>query len=139
MILFTCCKLKRRKRDALHAFFISNTLISNSKHKLAENQVKSKNHLEAEFLLFESYSFHSSKLSSKNDRKYSKKICKNKWVSINDIIGSGILKTRLKMKNRSHRYDINRPRPRHGYKYAKYKMCHSTMMVICIKQHLRNI
>ena len=26
------------------------------------------------------------------------------------------------MKNRSHKYDINRPRPRHGYKYAKYKM-----------------
>ena len=40
------------------------------------------------------------------------------------------------MKNRSHRYD--RPRPRHGHKYTKYKMCFSTMMVICIKQHLNN-
>ena len=30
------------------------------------------------------------------------------------------------------RYDINRPRPRHGQKYTKYKM------VICIKQHLSN-
>ena len=28
----------------------------------------------------------------------------------------------LKMKNRSHRYDIDRPRPRHGHKYTKYKM-----------------
>ena len=27
---------------------------------------------------------------------------------------------RLKMKNRSHRYDINRPRPKHGHKYTKY-------------------
>ena len=24
---------------------------------------------------------------------------------------------KLKMKNRSHRYDINQPRPRHGHKY----------------------
>ena len=37
----------------------------------------------------------------------------------------------LKIKNRSQRYDINLPRPRHGHKY--------TMMVICIKQHLSNI
>ena len=29
---------------------------------------------------------------------------------------------RRKMKNRPHRYDINRPRPRHGHKYTKYKI-----------------
>ena len=46
---------------------------------------------------------------------------------------------RLKMKNRSHRYDINRVRPRHGHKYTKYKTCISIMIVICIKQHLSNI
>ena len=45
------------------------------------------------------------------------------------------MKIRLKMKNRSHRYDINRPRPRHGQRYTKYKMYLSIMMVICIKQH----
>ena len=43
------------------------------------------------------------------------------------------------MKNRSHRYDIDRSRPRHGYKYTKYEMFLSKMMVICIKQHLSNI
>ena len=43
------------------------------------------------------------------------------------------------MKNRSQRYDINRPWPRHGHKYPKYKMCLSLMTVICIKQHLGNI
>ena len=43
------------------------------------------------------------------------------------------------MKNISHRYDINRPRPRHGHKYTKYKMCLTIMMVMCIKQHLSNI
>ena len=38
---------------------------------------------------------------------------------------------RLKMKNGSHRYDINKARPRNGHKYAKYKMCLSMMMVMC--------
>ena len=44
----------------------------------------------------------------------------------------------MKMKNRSHKYDINRPRPRHGQKYTNYKKCIS-MMLICIKKHLSNI
>ena len=42
------------------------------------------------------------------------------------------------MKNRSHRYDINRNRPRHGHKYTKYKMCLSMRMAMCNKQHLSN-
>ena len=29
----------------------------------------------------------------------------------------------------------NRTRPGQGHKYTKYKMCLSTMMIICIKQH----
>ena len=41
--------------------------------------------------------------------------------------------------NSSHRHDINRPRPRHGYEYTKHKMCPSMMMVLCGKQHLSNI
>ena len=40
---------------------------------------------------------------------------------------------RLKMKNRSSRYDINRPRCSHGHKYTKYKICLDIMMVTCIK------
>ena len=40
------------------------------------------------------------------------------------------------MKNR---YDINRPRLRHGHKCTKYKMCLSTLMNIGIKQHLSNV
>ena len=45
----------------------------------------------------------------------------------------------LKMKNRSHRYETNRLRLRHGHKYTIYKMCFSIMMVIYNKQHLSNI
>ena len=48
-------------------------------------------------------------------------------------------KMRLKMKHRSQRYDINRPRPRHGHKFTTYKMCLSIMLVICIKEHISNI
>ena len=43
------------------------------------------------------------------------------------------------MKNRLQRYNINRPRPRNGHKYTKYKMCLGIMMVICIKKHVSNI
>ena len=39
----------------------------------------------------------------------------------------------MKTKNRSHGYDIERPRSRHGHKYSKYKKCHRIMMLICIK------
>ena len=43
------------------------------------------------------------------------------------------MKMEMKMKNRSPRHDINRPRSRYGHKYSKYKKCLS-MMLICIKQ-----
>ena len=44
------------------------------------------------------------------------------------------------MKNRSYRYDINRPTSRHGQKYTKYDMYLSIMMVVtCIKQYLSNL
>ena len=43
------------------------------------------------------------------------------------------------MKNRSHRYYINRTRPIPGHKYTKYKMCLNIMMLICNKQQLSNI
>ena len=46
---------------------------------------------------------------------------------------------RLKMKNRSHRCDINRPRPRHERKYTEYKMCFSIMMATSVKQNPSNI
>ena len=42
---------------------------------------------------------------------------------------------KMKMRNRSHRYDANKYRPRHG---PNYKKCLSMMVLICIKQHLSN-
>ena len=48
----------------------------------------------------------------------------------------------MKMKNRSHRHDINRPRPRHVHICNKYWKCVSMMVLIYIqpaapKQHLK--
>ena len=57
----------------MHAFFISNTFISNVKLKLAKNQANFKQHPQAELLLFENYLHSSLTLSSKNNRTYSKK------------------------------------------------------------------
>ena len=78
-------------------------------------------------------------LSSKNNKRYSKNCRKIKYVYLNEVIYLITMKMRQKMENGSHRYDINRPRPRHGRKYTKYKMCLGIMMVICIAQHLSNI
>ena len=50
-----------------------------------------------------------------------------------------LIKIETKMKNRSHRYDINRPRSRNEHKESKYKKCLTMMILICIKQHLSNI
>ena len=52
--------------------------------------------------------------------RYPSKI-KNKRLCIHEIIRLIILKMKMKMENVSNRYDINRPRPRHGNKYSKYK------------------
>ena len=117
------------------SFFISSTFISNARLKLAKNQANAKQHLEAELWKFENYSHSSSTLSSKNNRTYSKNKQKIKCICIHEII----LKMKMKKKNISHRYDINRPRSRHGHKCSKYETCLSIIMIICIKQHLSNL
>ena len=45
----------------IHAFFISNTFISNARLKLVKNQAKAKQHSAAELLPFENYSLSSSR------------------------------------------------------------------------------
>ena len=45
----------------------------------------------------------------------------------------------MKMRYRSHRYDIYRPRSWHEHKYSEYQKCLNMMMLKCIKQHLSKI
>ena len=50
------------------------------------------------------------------------------------------MKMKMKIKNRSHRYDTNRPSVRHGHIYSKYKMSHyenAYMYQAMPKQHLK--
>ena len=42
-------------------------------------------------------------------------------------------------EKRWHRYDIDRTRSSHVYKYGKYKKCLNMMILTCIKQYLSNI
>ena len=68
--------------EETHTFLTSNTFISNARLKLERNQAKSKQHPEAELLLFENYSLTSSTLSFKINRKYSKKCTQKKQVGL---------------------------------------------------------
>ena len=54
---------------------------------------------------------------------------KIKCVFTDKIIRLIIMKMEIKMKNKSHRYDINRSRPRHGHKYCKFKNCLSVIIL----------
>ena len=49
------------------------------------------------------------------------KKAKNRCLSIDDIMQLVITKMKMKMKNRSRRYNINRPSSRHGLKYSTIK------------------
>ena len=57
----------------IHAFFKSNTFISNARLKLAKYQANAKQNSEAELLPSENYSNSSSTLSFKDNRTYSQK------------------------------------------------------------------
>ena len=62
-------------------------------------------------------------LSSKTNMRYSKKCAKNNCVCFNEIMWLLIvMKMKLKIKNGSHRYDINRTSPRRFHKYTKYNV-----------------
>ena len=120
----------------IHVCFYKQHFISNTKLKFAKNQPNAKQHSQAELLLFENYSHSSSTLSSKNNGTYSKKehVCLYSWdYTINRNENED------KMKNRWNRYDINRPRSRHGHKYSTFEKHLSMMMPLCTKQHLSNM
>ena len=125
----------------IHPLFIRNTFVSNTRLKLAKknNWAKAKQNAEAELLLLKYYVVSSSTLSSKDNRRYSKKCAKNIYVFLNEDIWLIAKKMRLKMKNRSSRYDKNRPRCWHGHKYTKYKRSLDMIIVTSIRQHLRYI
>ena len=107
--------------------------------KLAKNQAKAKQQPQVEFWLFENNSPSSFRFSFKKNRRFSKNVQENKCTCLDEVIWLMTMTMRLKNKNRIHRYDINRSRPRHGRKYTKCKIGLSIMIVICLKELLSNI
>ena len=89
--------------------------------KLAKNQAKAKQHPEAELLPLKIIPFFTC-YHPKIIGDILKNLQKNKYFYLNEVISLMKMKMRLKMKNRSQRYDINRPLPRHGPKHTKYEM-----------------
>ena len=90
----------------LHVCFKRKTFISNTKLKLVKIQAKNKQHPEAKFFLFENYLLSSSRHHPKViGMAYSRKCEKSKCVCFNEVILS-IMKMKIKMKKRSHRYDL---------------------------------
>ena len=131
----SCCLL----RKIIHAFLYKQDIKETpgrNRQKIKQNL--SKRHPEAEFLLFENHTL-SSFMLSKTNMRYSEKCAKNKLVCFNEVVWLIVMKMRLKMKNESHRRNINRTRPRHGCKCTKYDVCLNMKMVICNKQPLRNV
>ena len=120
---------------SIHAFFISNTFISNARLKLAKNQANAKLHPEAEF-----YSY--LKIIHILYPRYHPKVIghilknklKNKRVFIHDITRLIIMKMKMKMKNKSHR-----PRSRHEHKYSKYKKCLGIIMLYVLSSNYQDL
>ena len=101
-------------------FFVRNTLINNARLKLKKkNQANAKQHHESVVLLFDNYSYSSSTLSFKNNETFIKIKQKSKCVFSHEIPRLIIIKIKMEMKNRSHRYGKNRPRFIHGHKCSK--------------------
>ena len=93
---------------------------------MAKNQANPKQHPEAELLLFENIHI----LHPRYHPKIIGHILKNKQkcVCIHEIIRLTIMKMKMKMKKSSQIQDINRPR--HVFKYSKYKKCLIMTMLI---------
>ena len=120
-LIYFYFKIFDRTKEANTRFlFYKQHFYKQCQAEIGKSQAKAKQQPETKLLLLENYSLSSSALSYKNNRRYSKKCTKNMCVCFNEVILLMTLKMRLKMKNRSHRYDINRPRPRHGDKIGKY-------------------
>ena len=93
----------------VHPFFINNTFISNVGPKLAKNQANTKQHPEAELCYLKIIHILHLSYNPEVQGNIQKNKWKNKSVCSQEIVRLIIMKMEIKMKNRSQRYDINRP------------------------------
>ena len=118
--------------NVLHAFFISNTFISNARLKLPpKNKQKVSNTPRLNFCYLKIiHTFHA---------RYHLKIIRCTPKNIYEIIQLIVMKMETKKKIRLQRRDINTPRSRHRHRYSKFKRRLIMKMLVCTKQHLNNI
>ena len=131
---------------------MSNTFISKAKLKLTKIHANAKQHPEPEACNFikkdtlaqifscecceisKNTFFYRTPLVAASELRITGHILRNKQkkkcICIHDIIRLIIMKMKMKMGNRSHRYYINRPRSRHGHKYSKYKTSLSMIVLV---------
>ena len=89
-------------------------------------QRQAKQHPEAKLLLFEIVNILHPRYYPTKYIYILKSKLRNMYVCIHGITQLTILK--MKMKNRLHRYNINRPMSRHWHKYSKCKKGYSMKM-----------
>ena len=102
-----------------HAFFISNTFISNARLKWEKHQAKLSKNLRLNFYYLKLVHFLHPRYHPKIIGDILKNVQKTS-TPFNEVIWLMTMKTRLRMKNRSYRYDIYGPRPdinSHGHKH----------------------
>ena len=80
---------------------------------MAKNEAKAKQHLRLNFYYLRIICFRHPHYHPKIIGDIQKNVQKSKYVYINEVISLMTIKMRLKIINRSHKYDINRPRPKH--------------------------
>ena len=109
--------------EQIHAFFISNTFISNARLKLAKKvkQILS-NTLRLNFWYLEVLGIFHPRYHPKIKGHILKNSQRNKYACIHETMRLIIMKMKIKINNRSHRYDISRPRSWQGHSYSKFKV-----------------
>ena len=98
-------------------FFICNTFARMPDWNLQNIKQKLSNNLKLNFCYLKIICF----LHQYYHQKITRDIKKKKCDCFNDAMLVMAMELRLKTKNGSQRYKINKSRPRHGSKYTKYK------------------
>ena len=90
----------------MHAFFCKEHFDKQRQAEIEKkkNKANAKQHHETVLLLFDNYSYSSSTLSFKNNGTFLKIKQKSKRVFSHEIPRLIIIKIKMEMKNRSHRY-----------------------------------
>ena len=121
--------------NCTHFFYLSNTFISNARLKLTKIKQMLSDTLRLNFCYLKMIHILHPHYHPKLIGHILKIKQKNKCVYIHEIMQLIIMGIKMKMKNRSHRYDINSSSSRNEHKYSKYKKHLTMMMLMMLRIH----